>query len=221
MRPVVILGAGGFAREVLDVFEAANAVKPSWDVRGFLVEAGHGKPGEQINHKSVLGTLDWLDAHGSGVELICGVGAPELRQRLVGDARGRGARFCSIVHPNASMTRWVTLGEGSVVTAGCILTNRIRIGDHAQVNLACTIGHDSTVGDFATLSPGVNVSGRVEIGTGAFVGTGASLIDRVEIGSWSIVGAGAVVTRNVPANTTVVGVPARVIETREDGWHRT
>lgn len=220
MRRVVILGAGGFAREVLDVFEAANgaAPEPVWDVLGYLVEAGFGEAGETILDRPVLGSLDWLTDHCDEVEVIGGVGAPELRQRLVAEARRRGARFCTVVHPRAVLTRWVTVGEGVVITAGCILTNQIRIGDHAHLNLDCTVGHDAVIGDFATLSPGVHVSGRVQVGTGAFVGTGANVIERVRIGSWSVVGAGAVVTQDVPENATAVGVPARVIATRESGW---
>ena len=215
----MILGAGGFAREVLDVFEAANAAEPGWEVLGYLVEPGHGKTGEVINDRPVLGGLEWLEARHDEVETICAVGAPEVRWRMVARARELGARFCSVVHPSAILTRWITLGEGVVITAGCILTNQIQIGDHAHVNLDCTLGHDAVIGDFATLSPGVHVSGRVDVGTGAFVGTGANIVERMRIGSWSVVGAGAVVHRDVPANATAVGVPARIVETREDGWH--
>jgi len=98
------------------------------------------------------------------------------------------------------------------------LTNQIVVGDHAHLNLGCTVGHDSILEPFVTLAQGVHVSGHVRIGTGSCVGTGVNIIQNINIGSWSIVGAGSTVIRDVPANTTVVGVPARVIKERCEGW---
>jgi serine acetyltransferase len=88
-----------------------------------------------------------------------------------------------------------------------------------HVNLACTVGHDAVLEDYATLAPGVHVSGHVVVEEGAYVGTGANVVERLRIGRWSVVGAGSTVLANVPANTTAVGIPARVIKTRDDGWH--
>ncbi len=87
------------------------------------------------------------------------------------------------------------------------------------MNLAVTIGHDSSLGDFVTLSPGTNVSGNVQLDEGVETGTNVGIIPGIEIGAWSIVGAGAVVTRNLPANVTAVGAPAKVIKERDAGWH--
>lgn len=216
---VVILGAGGFAREVLDVFEACNRVAPAWDVLGFVVEPGYAEAGTIVNDKPVLGGLDWLAAHAAEVQVTCAIGAPEHRRRLVEKARALGCRFCTIVHPSVIATRWVTLGQGVVIAAGCILTNNIHVGDHAHLNLDCTVGHDASIGAFATLSPGVHVSGNVVVGEGAYVGTGANLIEKVRIGPWSVVGAGSTIVGDVPANSTTVGVPGRVIKTRPEGWH--
>jgi len=216
---VAIIGSGGFGREVLDVFDALNAVKPTYDVVGYIVDPEYGAPGEHVNGKPILGDFDWLAEHKKDVRVICSVGSPELRMPLVKRAQDLGVDFCSIIHPNAIVTRWVTIGIGTVITAGCILTNQIQIGNHAHINLDCTIGHDVVIEDLVTLAPGVHISGNVVLGEGGYIGTGANVIEKRHIGAWSIVGAGTTVVEDVPKNTTVVGVPGKVIKTRPDGWH--
>lgn len=218
-KKIVIIGAGGFAREVLDVLEACNQENPSYDVLGYIVETLYGSPGTLINETPILGSFDWLQEHKDEVYVICGVGTPQHRRRLTLQARAIGCRFCSATHPSAVLTRWVEMGEGVVITAGCILTNRIRIGNHVHVNLDCTIGHDSVLQDYVTLAPGVHVSGNVTLDEGCYVGTGTNIIEKIRIGAWSIVGAGSTITRNVFPNTTVVGVPGRSIKQREGGWY--
>jgi|LGVF01.1.fsa_nt_gb sugar O-acyltransferase (sialic acid O-acetyltransferase NeuD family) len=219
LQKAVIIGAGGFGREILDVFDAINAIKPTFDVIGFIVEPEYGKSGTFINDKPILGGFDWFAEHKNEVQAICGVGAPELRMRFVGRAQEMGVHFCSVVHPHAILTRRVRTGQGTVITAGCILTNRIRIGSHVHINLGCTIGHDVVIEDFVTLAPGVHVSGKVKFGEGSYIGTGTNIIEKRIIGAWSIVGAGSTVIRDVPKNTTVVGVPGKVMKSREYGWH--
>ena len=219
MKPVVIIGAGGFAREVLDVIDAANQDKLQYDVLGYIVDPQYGSPGAMINEKPILGGFDWLSKRSNDIWVICGVGPSHYRYQLVRRAQALRCRFFSVAHPTAVLTRWIQLGDGVVITAGCILTNQIRIGNHVQVNLDCTIGHDAILEDFVTLAPGVHVSGNVILREGAYVGTGANIIEKLEIGEWSTTGAGSAVVKNVPANATVVGVPARVIREREEGWH--
>jgi len=219
MKQVVIIGAGGFGREVLDIFDARNRQEPVYDVLGYIVEPQYAAPGTIVNDKPILGGFDWLEQHVNDVLVICAVGAPEHRRRLVRCAKAIGSRFCSIVHPSAILTRWVELGEGVVIAAGCVLTNRIRVGDHVQVNMGCTIGHDAMLEDFVTLSPGVHVSGNVTLMEGCFIGSGANIIEKICVGAWSRVGAGSAIIEDVPANTTVVGVPGKVVRTREEGWY--
>lgn len=218
---VVILGAGGFAREVLDIFGACNANGARYDVLGFLDEnAAHW--GMELNGYPVLGGFEWLQREDAqGVRAICGVGNPAVRRRLVRKATERGIPFTNVVHPTAVLTPFVTFGEGVVVTAGCIFTNQIRIGDHVHVNLDCTIGHDAVIHDFCTLAPGVHVSGNVTIHQGCDIGTGTAIIQGVTVGEWTIIGAGAVVAHDLPANVTAVGVPAKVIKERPAGWQDT
>jgi len=144
------------------------------------------------------------------------VGNPGLRQRIALEAESVGLKAAPpLVHPTVELDRAsVSIGDGTVVCPRCTLTTDIEVGRHAQINLHCTVGHDVRLGDYATLAPGVHISGRVIVGSGAYFGTGAVTIDGTRdkplvVGEHAVVGAGAVVTKEVPAAATVVGVPAR------------
>lgn len=218
LQKVAIIGAGGHAREVLDVFDAINAMKPTYDIKGYIVDPEYSKPGILVNDKPILGGFEWF-LDNMDCATICAVGAPHQRFHLVNRAKALGISFCSVVHPSAIMTRWVSMGEGVVITAGCILTNNICIGDQVHINIGCTVSHDARIADFTTLSPGTHVSGNVVFEEGCFVGTGVNIIEKKTIGTWSIIGAGTAITADVPANSTVVGLPGKVIKTREVNWH--
>ena len=217
-KQLIIIGAGGHAREVLDVVESINDSSPQFEVLGFVVDPEYGSAGAVVNDIPILGGIDVLAKYSKTVLVTCAVGPSHIRFRLVRRAEAMGCSFATLVHPSAMITRRVSLGQGVVITAGCLLTNQILIGDHVHLNLACTIGHDAVLEPFVSLAQGVHVSGHVHIGTGSCVGTGVSIIQNVTIGCWSVVGAGSTVIRDVPANTTVVGVPARVIKERSEGW---
>lgn len=212
MEAVAIIGAGAHAREILDIFDAINEVAPSFEVVGYLVEMPYAKVGETANGRPVLGGFEWLEQRASQVRLICGVGSGVLRRRLAMEAAARGGRFCNAIHPSVVRSRSVELGEGVVIAAGSVLTNRIVIGDHVHINTGCTIAHDDVLKDYATLSPGCHLAGNVEVGEGAFLGIGVNVIPNRCVGAWATIGAGAAVTRDIPSDTTAVGVPARAID---------
>ncbi|MBX7082225.1 MAG: acetyltransferase [Nannocystaceae bacterium] len=212
--PVVVLGAGGHAREIADVVLACAAAGQPLQLLGYLDDDAR-KHGSTIHAGVVLGDLSWLDGPGRDeVCLVSGIGSPAARRRVVAAAQARGRRFVTLVHPHAQRTDEVTLGEGVVVTAGCVLTHAIRIGAHTHVNRCTTIGHDCVVGAFVHLAPGVVLSGNVTIEDDCDVGTHATVIQGLTVGRGSIVGAGAVVVRSLPPQCTAVGVPARVIKQR-------
>lgn len=216
---IVILGAGGLAREIADIVDACRAVGHDLDTLGFIVEPKYGKPGDLVNGKPILGDFDWFEGRVDEAAVVCGVGAPELRKRFAEKAAGYGVKYCSLVHPTVVTTRWNSFGEGVVVAAGCILTNNIHVGNHVLINLGCTIGHDVVLEPYSNVSPGVHISGNVHVMTGSYIGTGTSINQRIRIGAWSIIGSGSTIIADVPDNTTVVGTPGRVIKTRSVGWH--
>jgi len=219
-KKVVIIGAGGFGREILDVIDACNMHGDGiYEPLGFIVDAQYGMPGTLVNGLPILGGFEWLEKNADKVSVTCGVGAPQQRYHLVKRAQEINCTFFSVIHPSAILTRWVQVGEGVVITAGTILTNQIQIGNHVHINLDCTIGHDVVLRDFATMAPGVHVSGKVVLGDGCYIGTGVNILEKLHIGEWSVIGAGGTIIKNVPANTTVVGVPGSIIKVREPGWH--
>lgn len=207
---LVLVGAGGHARDTFDVVEAVNERCPgTWELLGFVSEvaADHGRSYRGID---VLGGFEWF-AGRRDVAVAIAVGDPAVRQRLAASAAGLGLSFASLVHPAAVVSRHAAVGAGVIAAAGAIVTSSAAIGDHVILNLGCTVAHDAALGDFATLAPGVHVNGHARLGEGCDVGAGAVVLPKVEIGAWSVVGAGAVVTKNLPARVTAVGVPARVI----------
>ena len=215
---LVILGAGGCARDILDAVEAINSAAPQFDMLGFIVDAPYGSPGELVNDIPILGDFTWLERY-PNTWVVGGVGASDLRKRMVQRAAKLGVKFATLVHPSVLQTRWAKFGVGTVVLGRCFLSNQIRVGDHVHISYHCTVGHDAILDDYVSIAPGVHVSGNVHLKEGANIGTGANIIEKKTIGAWSIVGAGSTVVKDVPANSTVVGVPARVIKERLEGWH--
>lgn len=218
MQDIVIVGVGGLGREIAEWVEDINEVRPTYNLLGFLDDDA-SKHGTARHDLLVLGGLDWLAERSRTVATVVGIGNPAPKRRVVERLAAHSAGFPSIVHPNAIVGRHVEVGEGAVICPGVIVTTDVRLGRFVTLNFDLTIGHDATVDDFVTLAPGVHLSGYVKVREGADLGAGAVTIPAVEIGAWSIVGAGAAVTTSLPANCTAVGVPARVIKTREPGWH--
>jgi sugar O-acyltransferase (sialic acid O-acetyltransferase NeuD family) len=225
MPKVVILGAGGHARETLGIFEELKATAPErnaggWEVLGF-VDEDPAKHGVMVNGKAVLGDLSWFATQAGRADLrvICAIGSGPGRRRLVNRAREMGLTFCSAISPRASVSPLASVGVGSMIAPGAVIGPEVAVGDHVIINVGCTVSHEARLGDYCTLAPGVHIAGNTRLGDGCDLGIGTVTIQGITIGDWSIVGAGCVLIEDVPPNVTVVGVPARVIKSREDGWY--
>ncbi len=213
MQDIVILGAGGFAREVAWLVEEINRQAPRWRILGFS-DIDATKRGSAVGKWHVRFSDDELVK--MGVAVAVGVGSPSVLTRTKEQFGSLPAELLpNLLHPSVlcDLER-VSLGVGNVICAGNILTTDVRIGSFNILNLSCTVGHDTTVADCCVINPGCNLSGGVQLGSGTLLGTGAKVLQYLRIGDRATVGAGAVVTKDVEESTTVVGVPARPLAGR-------
>jgi sugar O-acyltransferase (sialic acid O-acetyltransferase NeuD family) len=216
---IAIIGAGGHAKEILQIVLDSNAVSATWEISGFIIIGDFHAP-ERLMGYPVHRGVRWIEEN-PDVHLIVGVGNPAARQKLAKIISEFHNKWATLIHPRAWVGDDVILGPGSIIFAGALVNTDVRIGDHVHVNLNCTISHDSTLGNYVTLGPGVCVSGNVQLADGVECGAGVILIPREAVGAWSVVGAGTVVTKSLPSNVTAIGAPARIIKTRVPGWHET
>lgn len=214
MEDIVLVGSGGFAREVRWLIEECNKIENKWNILGWISKE---VPGTEISGLPVLGDDDWLMEYNKPINVAVSIGSGSLRKKIVERYKSNSnIMFPNIIAPTASVGRTVKMGCGCIITAQNVLTVDTIIGNFFISNLATTIGHDCQIGDYVTLCPGAHISGGVTLGNFTTVGTGASIIQELSVGDNSFIGAGAAVVRNVPENCTVVGVPARILEKKNE-----
>lgn len=207
MEPIVIIGAGGFGREVHALIEDINRAAPTWHILGFADDD--------------LGALDGFERF-DGVRwsiedlpleecrnYVCAVGAPVTRKAIVDRLAEKDLAWPQLIHPTAAIGPGSVVGPGAILCRNSIVTVDIVLGEHVHVNNAASVGHDARLGDFCTLSCHVDICGAVTLGEGVFLGSHASILPKAKVGEWSRVGAGSVVLRSVQAEATVFGVPAK------------
>jgi sugar O-acyltransferase (sialic acid O-acetyltransferase NeuD family) len=200
--PVVVVGAGGHGRELVDVARAAG-----FEVVG-VVATDPPDPGVLERLGTVwLGGDDRLDD--LGASHILGLGYPDVRAAVDADLVARGLGAATLIHPAAVIGTDVHLGDGVVVTANAVITTNVVLGRHTHIGVGSVVSHDCRLGDHVTLAPGVSMSGDVTVGNRVFIGVGAVVVPGCVIGDDAVIAAGAVVVGDVPAGVTARGVPAR------------
>jgi sugar O-acyltransferase (sialic acid O-acetyltransferase NeuD family) len=207
---LLIVGAGGFGREVLAWTEDIPEESRNWRVAGFL-----DKNPQTVNWRHsplpVMGDPDtYLPAEGD--RFICAIGDPATRWRLCDNLRCRGAKFINLIHPTAVVGPDCQLGEGTILCPYAVLTVNVTLGDFVVLNLHATVGHNARIGHATTLSCHSDVTGYADVGDQVLLGSHATVLPSVVVGNHATIGAGSVAVRRVRANSTVVGVPAKRLQ---------
>lgn len=208
MRSLVVLGAGEFARQIIEILHVVNRENRAFDLLGLLDPVS----ARNVGDVAVLGgdeELASLDA-----DYLIGVGDPPLRRKLGSVADDLGCTPATLVHPAAWVDRDADVGPGAVV-AGCAhIQYGAAVGRHAIVNIGAIVGHGSQIGEYASIAGNVMIGARSRIGDDVFFGMNSVVMGDVTVGDRAVIGAGAVVTRDVPPDTCVVGIPARPLQSK-------
>lgn len=204
MKKLYIVGA--FNLDIFKLLKAINDVQPTWQVKGFIDSkkkyAGREPFGLPIYEgKKEIESL----AQDKSNYFFYNKFRPNKTLKLL---RELNYHFPNLIHPSVDMN-FVKIGEGCIVSHGCILGGFIKIGDFVTLRNHCQINHDTVIQDHVFVGPGANIGSSVLLKKHSFIGQGAIVMRGVTVGEGSLVGAGAVVTKDVPPNTVVIGIPAK------------
>lgn len=212
---IVVIGAGGFARETLGVAEAICRRSPGTiRVVGVVDDAPSARDLELLDALGVeyLGPVTpWVRSAPSGSRAVIAIGTPTTRAMIDAMLLKHGITAATLVHPTATLGPLTELDAGSVVCAGAHISTNVHLGRHTHVGAGALLGHDTTAGPYVSINPGAVVSGSVAIGPRTLIGAGATVLQGLRVGADTVVGASACVTRSIAAGVTVVGVPARPV----------
>jgi len=206
-KPLIAVGASGHLKDVSFILED---LREKWLLAGIL-DDDPALEGTALGSALVLGpTARWVDY--TDHWFVVAIGNPRVRARVVRSMSGASfPRFATLAHSRSSLSRNATLGPGCMIGPFASVSAGASIGSHSIVNAGATIAHEASLGNFVTIAPQAAISGNVTLEDGVEVGTGALIRQGVRVGRGAMVGMGAVVLSDVPANTCVIGNPARAL----------
>jgi sugar O-acyltransferase (sialic acid O-acetyltransferase NeuD family) len=201
---LLVVGAGGHAKVVIDAAEAA----------GHTIAGVVGTPSDahQVLGHPVITSAESIEADG----FVIAMGDNATRARYFAAYSATGLAPAVVVHPSVVLGTDVALGGGTFVAAGVIINTGARVGADTILNTGCTVDHDCVIGEHSHVGPQVALCGGVILGEGVLLGVGSCASPGASVGAWSVVGAGAAVVGELPDRAVCVGVPARVVRSSEE-----
>lgn len=215
-KSIIIIGASGHAKVIIDIIEQRNMYK----IVG-LVDSFKTTGSDLLGYK-ILGTehdvpylLKTHDISGG----IIAIGDNWKRFKMFEKILDQSTqfKFISAIHPNAVIGKNVFIDDGTVVVAGAIINCDTKIGKHCIINTNTSVGHECLINDFSSMAPGVTIGGNVVLEKYTAISLGASIIGNIKIGEHTVIGAGALVLKNMEAYKVAYGVPAKIIRNRSEG----
>lgn len=208
MKKIIIVGAGGFGRELLQWIKDINLITPTWEILGFIDDNVNALDGVEIDYP-VIGTIrEWRPKEDE--EFALAMGTPGLKRKIVSILKEKGAKFATVIHPTALLSEFAHYGEGFIMFPYSKLSCNSAVGDFVTL-LSTPIGHDNVIGDYSVISGGCNIVRNVEIGKDVFLAAGVCIAQDVKIGDGAYLGLGSVVLKDVGPGKKVFGNPARTV----------
>ncbi len=206
MENLIIVGAGGFGREIVQLIEDINHIKPSWRINGFIDDDITALDSFNCDY-TIMGRIKDHQPTNAAV-YACAIANPFLKANVVTLLKSKGAKFISIIHPSANVGSKNYIGEGFVAYPNACVTTNVVIGNFVTL-LASGVGHDAEIGDFSTISSFCDITGGVKIGRQVFLGSHVTVVPGKKIGDEAFVCAGSVVVKNIRNGGKVFGNPAK------------
>jgi sugar O-acyltransferase (sialic acid O-acetyltransferase NeuD family) len=207
---LILVGGGGFARELINWIESSVNSDIGQKITGFLDDNPKALQGfsGSYNDTQWIATIDnYIPEEGD--KLIMAIGDPVGKLKVATKLKQKGAEFATFIHTTAVVARSASLGEGVVICPHALVSADVELGCFVMVNCLSSIGHDVVVGQYSTLSGHVDLTGYVQVGEGVFFGTGAKVIPKIKIGAGAKIGAGTTIMRNVPEKAVMYTTPAK------------
>ena len=208
MYDIVIVGAGGFGREVY-LWAKDSFSKDQYRIKGFLDD----NPRILNNYNIDIGIIGDLDGYEIKEQdrFVFAIGDIDVKKYLVTKLKEKGAKFLTLIHPTAIVANTAKIGQGVIICPFVTVSDHAQLGDFVMMNIYSSCGHDVKVGDYCILSPYATLNGFVILEDEVFLGTHATVILYKKVGYKSKISANSVVMRDVPPNKIVFGVPGKPI----------
>jgi len=213
MKNLIIIGCGGFAREVYWHAQNSHGFNTDWTIKGFLdgdVKLSAEEYAKLPENVPVLGDVDNYKICAEDV-FTCAIGTPQVRKKLVEKILSRGGEFINLISRDSYVVPTAKIGRGVILAPKTIVSDLVEIGDFVVINCLSGTGHDVKVGNFTCIMAGVNVTGGTQIGAEVFIASNAIFMPKSKVGDGAFVGAGSVILKKVRAGAKVFGNPAMEI----------
>ncbi|NJD02000.1 MAG: hypothetical protein FIA99_05255 [Ruminiclostridium sp.] len=208
VEEIIIYGSGGMAREVVELIEDINRIRPTWSISGYLDDI-KGDCSEVVNGYKVIGTGEVLKSLEHPANVVLAISNPEVKERIYNNIKGYPLRFPVLVHPSARVARSARIGEGSIIGIDCIVSVNVDIGRHVFLNMRTVVGHDAVIRDYCSCLVNCIIAGDVTMDERTLLGSGCIIMEKIHIGKKARVGMGSIVSCDVQDSHVVMSRPSK------------
>lgn len=217
MKEIVIIGAGGHAKVVIDIIlQREKILNDNLIIKGILDDTFKENEEKKIFGIPIVGKINKILELPSNIYYIIAIGNNGIRKKIVQNYEK--IKYITLIHPKAIIGENVKIGVGTVLMAGSIINSYTKIGNHCIINTGSIIEHDNIIEDYVHISPNVTLCGEVVIKKESWIGASAVIIQGITVGYNSIIGAGTVVIKSIPNFCTAINNPAKIIKSNEDKY---